>query len=117
MGPSNGGTEVFLLGKKFPNITNTPDNVEFNCKFTPEHLAIQPKIMPAKFINDTAIMCSTPGGWAEGDKMHLQVTFNGGDYDQNGYEFTFYSIAKVTPRSGPSDGKGGPIIVSGQGFR
>jgi hypothetical protein len=45
------------------------------------------------------------------------VTFDGSDYDNNKYEFTLYNIEKAYPRSGPSDGKGGDITVSGQGFR
>lgn len=49
--------------------------------------------------------------------MDFQITFNGQDYDQNHFTFTFYNIAQVKPRSGPSDGLGGDIIVSGQGFR
>ena len=45
--------------------------------------------------------------------MKLQVTFNGGDYDNNGFEFTVYNVAKAMPRSGPSNGLGGDIIVTG----
>jgi hypothetical protein len=48
--------------------------------------------------------------------MKLQVTFNGGDYDNNGFEFTVYNVAKATPRSGPANGLGGDIVISGQGF-
>jgi hypothetical protein len=45
------------------------------------------------------------------------VTFNGGDYDNNNFTFTFFSITKAFPRSGPSDGDGGDIIIEGFGFR
>lgn len=106
-----------MLGDKFPNITNSDKETDFNCKFTPEYTHAAAKIMPATFVNSTAIMCATPGGWDQGDKMKLQVTFNGADYDQNAFEFTFFNIAKAFPRSGPSNGKGGPILISGQGFK
>lgn len=43
--------------------------------------------------------------------MKLQVTFNGIDYDKNGFNFILYNIEKVYPRSGPSDGTGGDIII------
>lgn len=49
--------------------------------------------------------------------MRLQVTFNGGDYDNNNFTFTFFAVSRAFPRSGPSDGAGGDIIIEGQGFR
>lgn len=49
--------------------------------------------------------------------MKVQVTFNGKDYDKNGLNFILYKIDKVFPRSGPSSGLGGDIVISGQGFR
>jgi len=45
------------------------------------------------------------------------VTWNGVDYDNNQFQYSFYSIQKAHPRSGPSNGKGGDIIIHGQGFR
>lgn len=45
------------------------------------------------------------------------MTFNGGDYDHNGFTFTFFNIARAFPRSGPSNGQGGPILIKGEGFR
>jgi len=98
-------------------LTDAPSNVsEYNCRFTPKSVNMPPKFMPVKYINDTMIMCATPGGWSRGDKMHLQVTFNGGDYDQEDFEFTVYNVAKAFPRSGPSSGESKDIIVTGQGF-
>ena len=113
-GPATGGTEVYLIGEHFPNMEG---GSEFNCRFSPTNTKASPKKMPAQYINSTAIMCVSPGGWSEGDKMKLQVTFNGNDYDKNGFNFILYKIEKVYPRSGPSDGTGGDIIVQGQGFR
>ena len=109
-GPEAGGTPIYIYGTNF---TNATDSNEFNCKFTPISLPIPPKYMPAVYMNSTTIMCASPGGWGKGDAMHLQVTFNGGDYDNNNFTFTFFSVARVYPKSGPSDGTGGDIIVSG----
>lgn len=49
--------------------------------------------------------------------MILQVTWNGVDYDENHFQYSYYSVHRAFPRSGPSNGKGGDIVVSGQGFR
>ena len=114
-GDARGGSDVYFLGQKFTNITGHPDL--FNCKFTPTTIKAQPKVMPATYVNNTAISCKTPGGWSKGDKMLLQITFNGMDYDTHGFTFIFYHIASAFPRSGPSNGLGGDIIVSGEGFR
>jgi hypothetical protein len=62
-------------------------------------------------------MCSSPGGWGHGDSVRVQVTFNGEDYSDNNFTFNFYNIQKATPRSGPSDGTGGPILIIGSGFK
>jgi len=114
MGPEAGGTPIYIQGLNF---TNMSDPTEFHCKFTPISIDVPPKRMPGIFINSTYIMCASPGGWGQGDAMHLQVTFNGVDYDNNNFTFTFFSVTRAFPRSGPSDGTGGDIIVEGHGFR
>lgn len=120
-GPATGGTEIFIFGNDIPNMNLTTyqsgDSMEFNCKFTPVHLRVAPKIIQAIYLNSTTIMCPAPGGWGEGDTMKLQVTFNGVDYDHSGFLFNYWSINDVYPRSGPSDGTGGDIIIEGHGFR
>jgi hypothetical protein len=68
-------------------------------------------------VNRTSIMCSSPGGWGRGDSVRVQVTFNGEDYSENNFTFFYYNIVKAFPRSGPSDGNGGPIRIEGSGFR
>jgi IPT/TIG domain len=68
-GDSRGGTDVYFLGARFTNITDRP--LEFNCKFTPTTIKAEPKIMPATYVNSTAISCKSPGGWNKGDKMKL----------------------------------------------
>lgn len=73
--------------------------------------------MPATYINSTAITCKSPGGWKKGDKMKLQITFDGVDYDNHGFTFVLFHIQDAFPRSGPSNGLGGDILVNGEGFR
>lgn len=114
MGPEAGGTMIYIKGAKFSNISNPQ---EFHCKFTPVNLPIPPKKMPGIYLNQSTIMCAAPGGWGQGVAVKLQVTFNGGDYDDNGFIFTFFSITRAFPRSGPSDGQGGEIVIDGFGFR
>jgi hypothetical protein len=80
MGSIAGGDEIYIKGEKF---TNNTDSNEFKCRFTPINLHIPPRIVNAHFINSTTIMCPSPGGWTEADRMVLQVTWNGIDYDQN----------------------------------
>lgn len=114
MGPVGGGTEVYLFGNKFTNMTG---HKEFNCRFTPSNTLIKPKTMKAEYHNSSTVSCKTPGGWSEGDLMKLQLTMNGVDYDNNNFTFTFYSISSMFPKSGPSNGLGGDIIINGLGFR
>jgi len=47
----------------------------------------------------------------------VQVSFNGEDYSENNFTFSFYNIIKAFPRSGPSDGSGGAIQIIGSGFK
>lgn len=113
-GPETGGTKIEITGSKFSNISD-PQN--FNCRFTDIERDVPPKYIPAFYKNQTAIICSSPGGWGRGDSVKVQVTINGEDYSDNDFIFGFYSIVKAFPRSGPSDGSGGPILVYGSGFR
>jgi hypothetical protein len=62
-------------------------------------------------------MCSSPGGWGKGGSVSVQVTFNGADYSENNFTFDYYNIIRAVPRSGPSDGNSGPILIEGSGFR
>jgi len=62
-------------------------------------------------------MCPSPGGWGQGIAVKVQVTFNGINFDNNNFTFTFYSITRAFPQSGPADGSGNDIIIEGFGFR
>jgi len=114
MGSIGGGEVVYIVGEKFSNNT---DHFYFRCRFTPTTLQLPPKETQITFHDSTNLSCPAPGGWPEGDRMILQITLNGVDYDQNHFQYSFYNVHRAFPRSGPSDGKGGVILVSGQGFR
>jgi hypothetical protein len=108
MGSIDGGEFVYFMGDKF---TNHTDPEYFKCRFTPQTLQLPPKESFVEFLNTTTIRCPAPGGWPEGDVMKLQITQNGIDWDDHHFEYSYYSVQRAHPRSGPSDGKGGVISV------
>ena len=87
------------------------------CMFTPINIKLPPRKIPAVYHNSTALVCPSPGGWGQGIAVKVQVTFNGMNYDNNNFTFTFYSITRAFPQSGPADGTGNDIIIEGFGFR
>lgn len=113
-GPETGGTQIYITGAKFSNIS---DPWNFKCRFSSKDRDIPPKYIPAYYVNKTAIMCSSPGGWGRGDSVKVQVTFNGEDYSDNNFTFFYYNVVRAFPRSGPADGNGGPIRIEGSGYR
>ena len=60
-GPATGGTEIYITGQNFPNMEGGD---EFNCRFTPINTKASAKKMPAQWLNETTIMCVSPGGWS-----------------------------------------------------
>ena len=112
-GPATGGTQIYITGNKFDNISD-PQN--FKCRFTSGDPTVPAKFIPGFYVNDTTMMCSSPGGWGRGDATRVQVTFNNEDYSDNNFTFNYYNVIRFFPRSGPSDGTGGPIRVEGSGF-
>lgn len=72
-GPYLGGTELFLKGSQFSNITD-PNSVK--CRFTFKngttgYRATLPKFMPAVYINSNTMLCITPNGFKGGDKVYV----------------------------------------------
>jgi hypothetical protein len=113
-GSEAGGTQIRLFGNQF---SNKSDSAEFLCKFTSKEMNIPPKTIPAVYENSTSIFCLSPGGWGSGTEASVEVTFNGQDYTSDDHSFWFYNIGQALPRSGPADGSGGYIEISGSGFR
>lgn len=67
-GPETGGTQIYITGAKFSNIS---DPWNFKCRFSSRDRDIPPKFIPAYYVNRTAIMCSSPGGWGRGDSVKV----------------------------------------------
>jgi len=47
--------------------------------------------------------CASPAGWHGGDQVRVDLTFNGVDYTDNNFIFSFYKILGSFPKSGPID--------------
>ena len=75
--------------------------------------------MPAIYRNATTMMCISPNGFLGGEKIQVQLTFNGQDYSAPMPEliFNYYTIFGPFPRSGPADDcLDRNIAVRGAGF-
>ena len=117
-GPYQGGTELLITGTKFSNITD-PDNVKCRYTLLNSTRRAQPKYMPAIYRNATTMMCISPNGFLGGEKIQVQLTFNGQDYSSPMPElvFHYYTIFGPFPRSGPADDcLDRNIAVRGAGF-
>ena len=119
-GPYEGGTQVFLKGNLFSNITD-PQTVK--CKFTFKNGTdgfrdTIPKTMPAFYIDPQTMMCLTPNGFIGGDKVYVQLTFNDMDYSaqQDSMVFSYYAIFGAFPHSGPANSFNEVILVKGAGL-
>lgn len=118
-GPETGGTQIKIFGQNFTNLAS-PE--EFVCKFQPEAGSEMPaKIVPAGYqeftkTNQTAIICNSPGGWTSGTKANILISFDGQNFINTGFNFYFYKIDLIKPKSGPNLG-GGSIGVYGGGFK
>lgn len=69
-GPMIGGTDIFIEGSHFSNITD-PLNVK--CKFTlyNSDRVVRPKYMPVTFVNETFVTCMSPNGFKGGERVHI----------------------------------------------
>jgi len=47
--------------------------------------------------------CASPSGWVGGDQVKVDLTFNGVDYTDASFVFSFYNIFGSFPKSGPTD--------------
>lgn len=125
-----GGTEIWLRGAKFSNITNAMQSVL--CRFTQVPNAASDaegmdennppvRVMPAYFVDNETMKCASPSGWSGGDQVHVDLTFNGKDYTENKFVFSYYSYFGSFPKSGPVGVEHNQatqyIQVRGKGFR
>ena len=108
-GPSNGGTLITIKGEKFPDLSMNLD--EFMCVFKSTSLNIPDKKTPAKFINSSTILCTSPGGWGAGNIAIVDVSFNGVENTGSNHTYRFFQIDRIWPLSGPASGDGKRLFV------
>lgn len=114
-----GGTEIWLKGEKFSNATNGLKSVM--CRFTllsgkagpgDEDEPVQDenddfnapvRFMPAYFVDNETMKCASPSGFGGGDKVLIDLTFNGVDFTEGKYEFNYYAFYGSFPKSAPFD--------------
>jgi hypothetical protein len=127
-GSVEGGTEIWIKGSKFSNITHGLKTVK--CRFRQimptnatsaddlfDEENVPTKFIPAYYINAETMKCASPTGWVGGDQVKVDLTFNGVDYTDQVYTFSFYSIYDSFPKSGPATGINQYIQIRGKGFR
>ena len=124
-GSIEGGTEIWLKGLKFSNITHGMKTVK--CRFqqiapdnsngTWDDDNAPTNYIPAYYIDQETMKCASPAGWVGGDQVKVDLTFNGYDYTDNSFIFSFYNIYGSFPKSGPSDATDKYIQIRGKGFR
>ena len=71
------------------------------------------KFIPAYFVDNETMKCASPSGWVGGDQVKVDLTFNGVDYTDASFVFSFYNIFGSFPKSGPSDAYDQFIQVKG----
>ena len=80
---------------RFRQILNSSDNYD--------DTDVPTKFIPAYYIDRETMKCATPSGWTGGDQVKVDLTFNGFDYTEASYVFSFYNIFGSFPKSGPAD--------------
>lgn len=104
MGAESGGSDVVFVGDHFLNTT------AIACKFGSS-------AVPAKFISDKVIHCTSPPNPA--GVVSAEVTSNGVDFSLSGKAFTYYPGARVGsiwPALGPASKGGTVVTIRGTGF-
>jgi hypothetical protein len=115
-----GGTTIWLKGDHFSNSTSKLKMVM--CRFTQinpnlkgpgeeddtgmneeEDFNAPVRFMPAFYLDAETMECATPSGFGGGDKVFVDLTFNGVDYTDNKFEFDYYAFYGSFPKSAPYD--------------
>jgi len=92
-----------------------PKNASSDAEFDEDN--VPTKFIPAYYIDKETMKCASPSGWHGGDQVLVDLTFNGVDYTENNYVFSFYNIFGSFPKSGPTTAKSQYIQIRGKGFR
>mmetsp|Transcript_28786 Transcript_28786/g.25974 ORF Transcript_28786/g.25974 Transcript_28786/m.25974 type:complete len:908 (-) Transcript_28786:1267-3990(-) len=113
-GPTTGGTLISVVGENFVDLSRYPE--EYTCVFQSLTMNIPAKKTPVKHINETHILCTSPGGWASGDVSSIDISFNGIETSKSDQTFRFYQIDRIEPLSGPAKADGNVVTIYGSGF-
>lgn len=116
-GPSNGGTQIVVLGRHFqergPSIL---------CKFG------NLSMVNATYVNESSVLCESPPNphvaHARFEDHYVEVTLNGEEnfLTESRVPFAYYDhnttliVSAIYPQAGPKEG-GNTITVYGEGFR
>lgn len=104
--------------REYKDYTQVKDTPALNATESEEEGgSITTKFIPAYFIDQETMKCASPAGFSGGDQVQVDLTFNGVDYTDNNFIFSFYSIYGSFPKSGPVDSSNQYIQVRGKGFR
>lgn len=132
-----GGTEIWLRGAKFSNITGGLRMVLCRFEQVPNKVSEAEgmdennppvRLMPAFYVDNATMKCAAPSGWSGGDQVYVDLTFNGRDFTENRFVYSYYSFFGSFPKSGPAEPMGRRrrlddhqpsqfIQVRGKGFR
>lgn len=74
------------------------------------------RFMPAYYVDPETMKCAAPSGFGGGDKVWVDLTFNGVDFTDNKFEFNYYAFYGSFPKSAPYDATNQFIQVRGKGF-
>lgn len=79
------------------------------------------RFMPAFYVDAETMKCASPSGWSGGDQVYVDLTFNGKDFTENRFVYSYYSYFGSFPKSGPIEQDHSQptqyIQVRGKGFR
>lgn len=74
------------------------------------------RFMPAYYVDSDTMKCASPSGFAGGDKVLIDLTFNGVDFTDGKFEYNYYAFYGSFPKSAPYDATNQFIQVRGNGF-
>lgn len=80
------------------------------------HCKFGDKIVRGYFDSTVRIGCAVPPGTIAGEKVPFEVSLNGVDWSNTGFDFTYYDMPlldRITPTSGKETG-GTPIYILGK---
>jgi len=72
--------------------------------------------MPAYYVDQDTMKCASPSGFGGGDRVYVDLTFNGVDFTDNKFEYNYYAFFGSFPKSAPYDATNQFIQVRGKGF-